>query len=125
MPVAVHVSWSTRLIYQRAWDRQQLRVARYQAIVDRLHGFTQAQLDPDKIEHGPDLFRHRLQELGPPRHGHPRRWLGLVFDSIEIEAEGVPEPSTLALMLFGLLLIFRSTTTLGRSTSNGGARHSS
>jgi hypothetical protein len=51
--------------------------------------------------------------------------LGSWFDSIEIEAEGVPEPSTLALMLFGLLLIFRSTTTLGRSTSNGGARHSS
>jgi hypothetical protein len=40
------VAW----LYQKAWDRQQVRIARYQAIVDRLHAFTQEQLDPDKIE---------------------------------------------------------------------------
>jgi hypothetical protein len=40
------VAW----IYQRAWDRQQLRIDRSQAIVDRLPGFTQANLDPAKID---------------------------------------------------------------------------
>ena len=37
-------------IYQRAWDRQQVRIERYQAILDRLPGFTQAKLDPDDID---------------------------------------------------------------------------
>ena len=37
-------------IYQRAWDRQQLRIERYQAIIDLLSGFTQDRLSPDEID---------------------------------------------------------------------------
>ena len=40
------VAW----IYQRAWDRQQIRIERYQAILDRLPGFTQDNLDPNQID---------------------------------------------------------------------------
>jgi hypothetical protein len=36
---------ATAWIYQRAWDRQQVRIERYQAILDRLPGFTQAELN--------------------------------------------------------------------------------
>ena len=40
------VAW----IYQRAWDRQQARVARYQKILDSLPGLTQERLNPDQID---------------------------------------------------------------------------
>jgi hypothetical protein len=40
------VAW----IYQRAWDRQQYRIERYQAFLDRLPGFTQGGVDPDQID---------------------------------------------------------------------------
>ena len=37
-------------IYQRAWDRQAVRVERYQAIIDLLSGFTQEHLSFDEID---------------------------------------------------------------------------
>jgi hypothetical protein len=39
------VAW----IYQRAWDRQQVRIERYQAILDYLPGFTRDNLDTDQM----------------------------------------------------------------------------
>jgi hypothetical protein len=40
------VAW----IYQRAWERHQVRIERYQAILDRLSGFKKDKLDPDQID---------------------------------------------------------------------------
>jgi hypothetical protein len=40
------VAW----LYQRAWDRRQLRLDRYQAFVDRLPGFTVANRDAVKMD---------------------------------------------------------------------------
>ncbi|HWM31014.1 MAG TPA: hypothetical protein VNO69_04865 [Methyloceanibacter sp.] len=37
-------------VYQKAWDRQQARIASYQQIVDMLPGFTVRHLDADKID---------------------------------------------------------------------------
>jgi hypothetical protein len=37
-------------IYQRTWDRQEVRIERYQAIIDLLSGFTQDHLSPDEID---------------------------------------------------------------------------
>jgi len=37
-------------IYQRAWDRQEVRIERYQTIIDLLSGFTQDHLSPDEID---------------------------------------------------------------------------
>ena len=37
-------------IYQQAWDRQEVRIERYQAIIDLLSGFTQDHLSPDEID---------------------------------------------------------------------------
>src|SRR3954452_374456 len=54
------VAW----IYQRAWERQERRTARYQEIIDRLPAFTTGQLDPTKMN---EALReiHRLWLFAP------------------------------------------------------------
>jgi hypothetical protein len=37
-------------LYQKAWERQQQRVARYQEIIDRTLAFTLGGLDPGKVD---------------------------------------------------------------------------
>jgi hypothetical protein len=37
-------------LYQKAWERQQQRLARYQEIIDRTPPFTEGGLDPSKGE---------------------------------------------------------------------------
>jgi hypothetical protein len=75
-------------IYQRAWDRQQVRIERYQAIIDSLPGFTQDRLNPDQIDEA-------LKEIR-------RLWLFAPDDVIEaanafIEAAWKGEPKRSAL----------------------------
>lgn len=41
---------SAAWLYQRAWERQEKRIARYQEVVDRLPYFTVANLSADKID---------------------------------------------------------------------------
>ena len=53
------VAW----IYQRAWDRQEIRIERYHAIIDLLSGFTQDHLSPDEIDEA-------LREIGPAGTDH-------------------------------------------------------
>jgi len=54
------VAW----IYQRAWDRQQRRIERYETILDSLPGFTQDRLDADQIDAALTEFR-RLWLFAP------------------------------------------------------------
>jgi len=54
------VAW----IYQRAWDRQQARIERYEAILDSLPGFTQGRLNPNQIDDVLKEFR-RLWLFAP------------------------------------------------------------
>lgn len=51
-------------VYQKAWDRQQQRIASYQQIVDHLPGFTVNQRNPNEVDAALREFR-RLWIFAP------------------------------------------------------------
>ena len=55
---------SAAWLYQRAWERQEKRIARYQEVMDRLKWFTVNRLSPNKLNEMIDEH-HRLWLFAP------------------------------------------------------------